>query len=90
MKAEEYRNRAHRDYLNAQNAYNDGYYAICAGHAMLACNSVEMSKALQSNAENNDRAYPSLRYASSFKNTKQVAEEQLKLADEAIKGMENG
>lgn len=87
MAAEQYRIQAQRDYLDAQNAYNNGFYALCSSFAMLACNSAEAAKAMQSNAENKDRAYPSLRCEIPFEDTKQVADEQLKLADEAIEGM---
>lgn len=90
MKAEEYRNRAHRDYLNAQNAYNDGNYSMCSSFAMLVCNGVEMSKLMQRNAENAEIRPATLRNETSFKNTKQDADEYLKLADEAIQGIENG
>ena len=87
MMAEEYRIKAQRDYLDAQNAFNKGFYSYSASCAMFAWNCIATANACQKNAEstNGDLCSPFLRIET-FADTNEVAEEQLKITDEIMRG----
>ena len=87
MMAEQYRIKAKRDYLDAQNAFNQGFYSYSACCAIFAWNCIATANACQKNAESKsgELCSPSLR-TETLADTKEVAEEQLKITDEIMRG----